>query len=157
MRTRVCGVVFNAAKTHILLVEHEGLYPEIPRFYGLPGGGVNFGESLKAAVQREVQEECGLAVSVGEMLFCYDFIRGDLHSINHYFLCEIESGELRLGHDPEFDANHQIIISTDFYPIADLHRLPIPVYPIFLQEKLRQLLTAGEIKTEYLGVFTEIL
>jgi 8-oxo-dGTP diphosphatase len=157
VRTRVCGIVLNADKTEILLVEHKGLFPEVPRFFSLPGGGVDLGEDLKTAVKREVQEECGLTVRVGDLLFLYDFIREPIHSINHYFICEVESGTLSLGHDPEFSAEEQIILSTAFYPIADLENLRIPVYPRFLSEQLRQYITTGVVKTEYLGVFREII
>jgi ADP-ribose pyrophosphatase YjhB (NUDIX family) len=35
-------------------------------YYYLPGGHVEFGEAAAAAVARELQEECGLQVRVGE-------------------------------------------------------------------------------------------
>lgn len=39
--------------------------------WGLPGGAVEYGESVVAALQREVVEETGLAVDVGRLIGVY--------------------------------------------------------------------------------------
>jgi 8-oxo-dGTP diphosphatase len=44
------------------------LVPQRGRGYDLPGGGVEFGESLNEAVAREVAEETGFDISVGALL-----------------------------------------------------------------------------------------
>ena len=41
------------------------LVPQLGRGYDLPGGGVEFGESLAEAVEREVREETGLEITPG--------------------------------------------------------------------------------------------
>lgn len=51
-----------------------------------PGGGVNFGESLKEAARREFLEETGIDVEVGEFIFYKEYIVKDkVHSLNFYF------------------------------------------------------------------------
>ena len=66
------------------------------------GGGVELGEALEAAIQRELREELGAEVEVlcriGVVSDYYNLIHR--HNINHYFLCRVRSfGDRHLTED----------------------------------------------------------
>lgn len=86
IRVAVDGVVIH--QNTILLVEYDDA--QLGRHFGLPGGGVEPGELLHAAVQREVREETGVSVSVGPLLLVHEYHPGQ-HP-GHY----TEEHELRL-------------------------------------------------------------
>jgi len=44
------------------------------KFYRLPGGGIEFGETAAEALQREIKEEIGVEISVGKKLGVYENI-----------------------------------------------------------------------------------
>ena len=72
------------------------------------GGGVEIGEDLLTAIQRELKEELGASVEVvckiGVVSDYYNLIHR--HNINNYFLCKVESfGEKNLTQD-EIDSFH---------------------------------------------------
>jgi ADP-ribose pyrophosphatase YjhB (NUDIX family) len=57
------GAVFFDDDDRVLLVD-----PAYKKFWNLPGGGVDAGETPRAACVREVREELGLDTSIGPLL-----------------------------------------------------------------------------------------
>ncbi|HOD16063.1 MAG TPA: NUDIX domain-containing protein [Spirochaetota bacterium] len=96
VRVRVSG--FLVREGTLLLIAHR---KKNDIYWLLPGGGIEFGESLKAALAREFREELGIEVEVGNLLFMCDSIdpRGKRHILNVSFRCDYLGGELRLGKD----------------------------------------------------------
>ena len=96
LRVRVSG--FLVRDGALLLVAHRK-NGEI--YWLLPGGGVEFGESMAQALAREFREELGVEVEVDDPLFMCDSIdpRGRRHILNVSFRCSYRAGEYRLGDD----------------------------------------------------------
>ncbi|HKF20751.1 MAG TPA: NUDIX domain-containing protein [Candidatus Angelobacter sp.] len=73
--------------------------------WSLPGGVVELGETLRAAAEREAEEETGLMVEAGEVLEVLDRVipgeagRPKYHYVLVDFLCSVRGGELRAGGD----------------------------------------------------------
>jgi len=87
----------------IIVDEQECLFlarrgPQAKNERGLwefPGGAVEFGERLADALKREMREEYGIEIEVGELLDVADHILPDegQHWVSPSFICTLTSGE----------------------------------------------------------------
>jgi 8-oxo-dGTP diphosphatase len=73
--------------------------------WSLPGGTLEIGETLEAGIAREVEEETGLVVDVGEIVDVFDrIVRDEEGRVRYHFvlvdyLCRPTGGRLAAGSD----------------------------------------------------------
>lgn len=102
LRISVMGLFVDA---DTVLMIHKITGPE-PDCWDLPGGGLNPGEPILQALQREIREETGLLnVRVESLLtivegFFPNWHGQLLHSLNIIYKCAVEDKDIRNG-DPE--------------------------------------------------------
>jgi len=82
----------------ILLVKQE---VTATRHWSLPGGKLEFGETIKQCLMREVKEETGLDVAVKELLYVTERFDQKSHIVHMLFLVEKTGGKLRSGRELE--------------------------------------------------------
>ena len=99
------GAVIEDDEGRILLVKHV---PEREGFWKgkwiCPGGRLEWGESIRDGIEREVTEETNLKISLTAPLIPFDRIvksegKTTLHVIYIDFLARLVGGELRLDSD----------------------------------------------------------
>lgn len=97
----VGAVIVDAGK--VVLIRRK--YEPLKGHWSLPGGMVEIGEPLEAALAREIVEETGLVVDVGPVIEVLDRITHDeerrvrYHFVLIDYLCWPSGGLLRAGSD----------------------------------------------------------
>ncbi|MEW5766803.1 MAG: NUDIX hydrolase [bacterium] len=122
IRIRVAVLIIEEGK--ILLVQH---HKDGRKYWLLPGGGVDYGETLVECAKREIREEANLEVEIEDLLFINESIPPDRHRhvLNLYFRGKITGGNLQIGQEPILDA----------IEFVDLSRLDsLTLYPNVKQE-----------------------
>jgi 8-oxo-dGTP diphosphatase len=114
----VGAVIFDGRR--VLLVQ-RGQEP-LRGAWSLPGGAVEIGETLDAALAREVLEETGLSVEVGPVVDVLDRVQFDADGRVEYhyviidYMCRPFAGVVEHGSDAQ---------AVCWVPIADLARLGV--------------------------------
>lgn len=95
----VCGCVLEKDGKYLLVQEKQG---KVYGLWNLPAGYVDKGETLEEAAKREVKEECGYDVKVGELILVHH--HDAKVPVKHAFNAEIIGGELKIQPEEILDA-----------------------------------------------------
>jgi ADP-ribose pyrophosphatase YjhB (NUDIX family) len=138
-RIRVAAIIVHDES--ILLVRHV---KNGQSYWLLPGGGLEYGESLEEALCRELREETNLEVRVGDLVIVNDSINpdGTRHVINLCFTAEIVSGKLTCGIDHRLE-------EVRFVPLEELSKLTF--YPDVREELIPAITQGFPRRAAYLG------
>lgn len=132
---RACGILLHGDK----VLAHEGTDGSGGPCYALPGGHLDFGETLPACMSREIYEEAGLNVEAEKLVYIHENFYGwkgvTTHEIGFYFLTDLSSefpAPDREGYIPSRESH----IRMRLLPLTELRSLPL--WPPFLREHLPQ-------------------
>ncbi len=97
----VGGIILNK-NNKILLIKTN----KWSGLYGTPGGKVDYGESLKAALKREIKEETNLSIKNIQFIFYQDCIEHpEFYKSRHFllmnFIAHVGTGEVSLNYESE--------------------------------------------------------
>lgn len=115
MRHRISAGVIVDVENCILLVRH--FKPSVYDFWVAPGGGVEGTEDLRAAVQRETREECGVEVEPLQIAYVEDLWNPEIRICKVWFLGRVVGGELTStasGAAAEHIVDAQFVARDDF-------------------------------------------
>jgi len=89
--------------------------------WAVPGGRVEWGEPLQVAVRREVREETGLDVEVGDLVWVGELVSPEGSPRSHFVILDyratVVGGRLSAGDDAE---------EVGFVTFAEARELPMP-------------------------------
>ena len=93
----VSAVVFHQGK--VLLVK-RGKNPG-RGLWSLPGGKVEFGETVRTGALREVLEETDVRVQIGKLVGIYDIVTDDAHFVIACFTAVASKPTIKVGGDAD--------------------------------------------------------
>lgn len=135
----VGALIFSDSGNEILLVERGK--PPLVGYWSLPGGIVEAGERLEDAMEREVFEETGLRVEVGDIATVFERImptddgRCEYHYILIDFYCTVLGGTLAAGDDSkqacwrDLNVLDSILLTEGTREVILACRTPSPTHP----------------------------
>jgi 8-oxo-dGTP diphosphatase len=126
-RIRAVAIVVHAGRLLLMRRVSKGR-----EYYVFPGGGVETGESVEDAVEREVREEASLEVQLEWPLYHHVYDDGSEH---WFYLCRYVSGSPQLGQSNEMEsmrADPSELYEPLWYEIDRLSELLL--YPLEIRD-----------------------
>lgn len=95
------AVVLENDKGEILLVKRK--FNPAKGKWVFPGGGINFSENSKETAKRELREETGFNIDVGDFITVCELIKPEenIHRVIIYHKAKVLDGTLKLADDAE--------------------------------------------------------
>ncbi len=125
-------------KSKVLLVRRA--QPPNARFWAIPGGAVELGESLQTAAERELREETSVIIRAGDPIYTFDCIDRDAKGQVRYHYVIIDLVGQYLGGEPKGLSD---ALEARWISAADLEGLRVSEHTLAL---LRQQLEFGYSK-----------
>jgi ADP-ribose pyrophosphatase YjhB (NUDIX family) len=145
MQHRISAGALVEHDGRILLVRHHrpGRYD----FWVAPGGGAIGDEDLRMTAQREVREECGLAVELGALAYIEELIQHGTRHCKLWFVGRLLGGTLDVS---AHEAQREYIVEAAFIAPADFGTCI--VFPPMLGTHYAADKAAGFATPRYMGV-----
>ena len=134
-------ILLNEENKMLMVKQHH----EGKDIWMVPGGGIEDGESSFEAAEREVFEETGIKVKTDRLIWHVEEVSDRGQRFVNFFMAEIAGGSLKLGMDPEFDAEHQVLREVGFFSKEEIMSLD-NIYPEYLRDEFWRVLEGN-----YLG------
>lgn len=141
IRVSARGIVIKDNK--ILLNEFGG-----GQYYNIPGGGVEPGETVRQAVVRELFEETGLHITVGDLIYVLEyephkcsFSYGKTPHISMVFRCYAEDTQIKKPTIPDQDPDNPDISCEAKW--IEIDRLKDIEYVPYIHDQLMEYIQTG--------------
>jgi 8-oxo-dGTP diphosphatase len=86
----VCGLIHRAGR--IFVARRAVTKKTFPGRFELPGGHVDLGETLEAALARELREELGIEVHIGQVAGAFTYTSENTFKCEVVYLCQMVDG-----------------------------------------------------------------
>lgn len=150
MKVRPSALIWrrNVSHTEVLLMRYSYGGQDV---YALPGGNPNRGEILPETIVREIREELGISVDVGEMILAGEMLLTERNDD----VLHVVFAARNLQGNPKLNSAETTAIELVWQPVPDLNKLNL--YPN-IGEKIQQWFSSatylgyvGRIKQQYFG------
>lgn len=123
LKLKVAAMLLRDAQNRILLQHRDSATPIWPQKWGLPGGGIEQGETPEEAARRELEEETGIRVHGALQLF-WDGILPTVYQPDAYRQWYVYSAQTQASQEEVVLGEGQAMVFTPLDTVLGLDLTP---------------------------------
>ena len=96
----------------------------LPGVYEIPGGHIDFGEDILSGLQREIREEFGVEIHIGDPFAAFTYLnplKGS-HSIEVVYFAKLQNSDAKITINPEDHSEYIWISESDLTNYVTPHK-----------------------------------
>lgn len=150
MKRRLAARAIVLNKGRLLAVKLKSYGDAIQgNYWCLPGGSIEIGEDLVAAVRREMIEETGIEPQIGNLLYIQQFILNEMEHVEFFFHVTNSEDYLNIDLSKASHAEEEVA-EIDFIDPKENH-----ILPAFLQTEDIKSQTTNNLPTRLFSLINE--
>lgn len=113
----VCAFLHQGGK--LFIAKRADTKKFLPGKYELPGGHIEFGETLIEGLRREFREEFGVEVEIGDVIYAFTYMNGQDQVVEIDFLAELQEPKAPITLHPEDHSEYKWVNQHEVEKIWD--------------------------------------
>lgn len=120
MNQKITACAFVHHEGKVFIAKRADTKKFLPGKFELPGGHIEFGESITDGLKREFQEEFGVDIIVGDVLYAFTYLNGDEHVIEVDFLARLADPLVQITIHPEDHSEYRWVTKDELDELWDV-------------------------------------
>ena len=137
IRIRVAAVIRKGDRFLFVKLTMRG-----SEFWILPGGGLEFRESLAECLVRELKEEADIDVKPEKIIYIRDLVGKEEQGLEVFFYATIVGGKVKRGIDPDPSLNHTLD-AVSWMTLVELDN--VKFFPVEIKPLLHKIIESNDI------------
>lgn len=113
----VCAFLHHKGK--LFIAKRAATKRFLPDKFELPGGHVEFGETLEDGLRREFREEFGVDIEIGDPFYAFTYINDGAHVVEIDYLAKLKDSNQVININPEDHSEYRWVSKKEVDEVWD--------------------------------------
>lgn len=119
MNQKITACAFLHRDGRLFIAKRAMTKKFLPGKFELPGGHIEFGETLADGLKREFRDEFDVDINVGETIYAFTYMNGENHVIEVDVLATLSDPSVTIEVRPEEHSEHRWVTLAELDEIWD--------------------------------------
>lgn len=112
-----CAFLHNQGK--LFIAKRASSKSFLPNIFEIPGGHIEFGETLEAGLQREIKEEFNIDIIIQDVFHAFTYVNKDVHTVEVDYFAVMKDSSQPIQLKPQDHSEYAWITNNEVHKYFD--------------------------------------